>query len=94
MSVCLSVPQSVRPSTRPSVRLSVLIERNGCHWTYCHEILCLSIFLKSVEKIHVLTRITGSLREDQRTFMVTARRILLGMKNITDGTCRENENIF
>jgi len=26
--------------------------------------------------------------------MVTARRILLRMKNVTDGTYRENENIF
>jgi hypothetical protein len=72
MSVCLSV----RPPARPSVCLSVLIEQNGYHWTYCYEIRHLNIFLKSVEKIHILTRITGTLQEDQYTFMVTARRIL------------------
>ena len=94
MPVCLSVPQSARPSDRPSVSLSVFIEQNGYHWTYCNEIRYLSIFLKSVEKIHVQTRIMGTLHEDQYTFMVKARRILLRMKNITDGTCRENENTF
>ena len=30
---------------------SVRNEQLGCHWTYCHEILYLSIFRKSIEKI-------------------------------------------
>jgi hypothetical protein len=42
MTVCLSVP------------LSVHMKKLGSHWTDFHEILHLSIFRKSVEKIQVL----------------------------------------
>ena len=33
-----------------SVRLSVRMQHNSSHWKDFHEILCLSIFRKSVEK--------------------------------------------
>jgi hypothetical protein len=45
LSVCLSVCLSVRSSVR--------IEQLGFQWTDFHEILHLSIFRKSVEKIRV-----------------------------------------
>jgi len=46
---------SVRPSVfLPSVCLSVSVEWFGSHWTYFHEILCLKIYWKSVERIQIL----------------------------------------
>jgi len=36
-----------------SVVMSVRMEQLGYHWTYFHEVLYLSIFPKSVEKIQV-----------------------------------------
>jgi len=38
------------------VRLSVRMEQLGSHWMDFHEILYLSIFRKSVEKIQVLLK--------------------------------------
>jgi hypothetical protein len=64
-------------------------------WTYPAQILYLSIFRKSVEKIQFnynLTRITGTLHEDQYTFLIISRSILLRMKNVSDKSCRENQN--
>jgi len=46
------------------------MEQFGSQWTDFHEIWYLRILRKSVEKIHVslnLTRITGTLHEDQYT---------------------------
>ena len=50
LSVCLSVcPPAIRPSFLSSVRM----EKHSSHWTDFHEIIYLSIFRKSVEKIQV-----------------------------------------
>jgi hypothetical protein len=38
------------------------------------------------------TRITGTLHEDLRTFVIISRLILLGMRNVLDKSCRENQN--
>ena len=54
------------------------------------------IFENSVEKIQAslkLTRITGTLHEDQNTFLITCHSFLLRMRNISDKSCRENRNI-
>ena len=39
-----------------------------------------------------LTRITGTLHEDQNTFLIISRRILLRVRNVSDKSCRENQN--
>ena len=55
---------------------TVHMRQLGSHWTDFHEILHLSIFRKSVEKIQVslkLTSITGTLHEDLCTFMIISR---------------------
>ena len=39
-----------------------------------------------------LTRITDALHEDQNTFLITSRSFLLRMRNISDKSCRENQN--
>jgi hypothetical protein len=35
---------------------------------------------------------TGTLHEDQYTFMVTSRSVLLRIRNVSDRRCRENQN--
>ena len=37
-------------------------------------------------------RITGTLHEDQHTFLIISRLILLRMRNVSDKSCRENQN--
>ena len=63
--------------------LSVLLQQLGSNWTDFHEILPLSIFHISVEKVQVshqnLTTITGTLSEHQCTFTVLSRWIFLKM---------------
>jgi len=39
-----------------------------------------------------MTRITGTLHEDQCTFFITSRSFLLKMRNVSDKSCRENQN--
>ena len=56
----------------------------------------ISGFFENVEKKlqfhYTLTRITGTLHEDLRTFMINPRSILLVMRNVSDKNCRENLN--
>jgi len=47
---------SFRPSARPPVHPSVHMEKFGRHKAYFHEILYLSIFRKSVEKIQISSK--------------------------------------
>jgi hypothetical protein len=75
----------------PSVRMKQL----GSHRTDFHEIWCLSIFRKSVEKVQVSLKSdnnNGTLRKDLCTFMVISRWILIRMRNVSDYICRENQN--
>jgi hypothetical protein len=44
----------------------------------------------SVEKN--LPRITGTIREDLRTFMVISHCILLRMRNVSNRSCGDNQN--
>jgi hypothetical protein len=69
------------------------MEQLGCHWTDLHEILCLSIFRKSVEKTQVSLKSdknNGYLREDLYIFMIP-RLIFLRMRNVP-GRSRENQS--
>ena len=43
----------------------------------------------SLIEIH---RLTGNLHEHIRTFMVVSRSVLLRMRNVSDKSCRENQN--
>ena len=38
-----------------------------------------------------MTRITGTLHEDQCTFMIISRSILRIIRNVSDKSCRENK---
>jgi hypothetical protein len=44
---------------------------------------------KKIEFPYNMTRKTGTLHEDQYTFMITARSVLI-MRNVSDKICREN----
>ena len=90
-----SFEQQLLASSCLSVPLCVRIEQLGSHCTDFHEIWYLSIFLKSVQKIQVSlnwTRITGTLHEDQYTFMIISRSILLRIRKFSDKSCRDNRN--
>jgi hypothetical protein len=84
-SSCLSV--------RPSVRMEQLGSPHS-HWTDFHGIWYFSIFRKSDEKIQVL------LKSDKHNGLLTWKQIysfdhiLLRMRNVTDKSCRDNQNTF
>ena len=79
-----------------SVRPSVRMEQLGSHWMDFHEIWYLLIFRKYVAKIQV------SLKSDNchwyftwgpiYIFFIISRSILLGMRNVSDKSWRENQN--
>jgi len=56
---------------------------------------CILAFFENLSrnfKIHkLLTRITGTLREDQYTILITSRSFLLRIRNISDKRCTENK---
>ena len=52
-------------------------------------------FRKSVEKIKLLLKSdknNGTLHEDLCTFLILSRSVLLRMRNVSDKSCRENQN--
>jgi len=62
-----------------------------------HEIWYLPIFLGFVEKIQVSLKSeknNSTLHDDQHTFFITSRSILLRIKNVSDISCRENQNAY
>jgi hypothetical protein len=78
-----------------SVCLSFRMQQLGSHWTDFHETLYLSIFRKSVEKIQdslIPDKNNGTLNDDLCTFITVSRWILLRVINVSDKSCRENQN--
>jgi len=59
------------------------------------HVLCSVTFFLSLEKFKFhwnMTIITGTLHEDQYTFLIISRSFLLRMRNVSDKSCRENQN--
>ena len=86
MSVCLSVSLSVHPLTSntpaPTGRIFMKFDISLCFkqlsWKY---------------KLHLnMTKVTGTLHEDQHTFTMVSCCICLRTKNVSDRSCRENQN--
>ena len=74
---------SVCPSGRPPVRM----EQLGSRWTDFHEIGYLSNFRKSIDKIQFFLKSdknNGYLSEDQCTFLIVLRSVILRMGMIAD----------
>jgi hypothetical protein len=75
--------------------LSDRMEQLGSHWKDFHEIWHLSTFRNSVQKIKV------SLKSDKNNgyftwrpkyIFILSRSVLLRMRNVSDKSCRENQN--
>jgi len=67
----------------------------GSHCTDFHEILYLSIFRKSIDKLQILLKcdnISGTLLEDKYTFLIIPRSFLLRIGNVSDKINRGNKN--
>jgi hypothetical protein len=69
------------------------MEQLGFHWIHFYDIWYLRIFRQSLQ-INQATLKSGTLHEDQYTFMFTSRSLLLRMKNISNTRYRENQNTF
>jgi hypothetical protein len=66
-----------------------------CSITFFRKSRYLSIFGNSVENIQVSLKSdnnNGTLHEDICTFMIISRWIILRMRNVSDTSCRENQN--
>jgi len=74
-----------------SVRLSVRMKQPVSHWPDFYEIWFLSISRKPSDKYifhENFIRITGTLHEDQYSFMTISRSLLLRTINVSDKRCR------
>jgi hypothetical protein len=67
-----------------SVCLSVRMEQSSSHWTNFHEILYLSIFRKSVEKIRLLLQYDKNNRYEELCTFTISHSFLLRMRNFSD----------
>jgi hypothetical protein len=73
------------------------MEQLGSQWTDFYKIQYITIFRKSFENIQDLVRShfkTDTLYEEIRTAMITSCPVLLRMRNVSDESCRENQNTF
>ena len=67
-----------------SVRLSVRMKNLASHWMDFNEVWYLSIFPKFIEKVQVSLQydnINDTLNEDEYTFFIICRSVLLIMSN-------------
>ena len=82
----LSIPMSVRPYARTNLAPTGRVFMKFEIW----------VFFKTCRKnfkfLLNTTRSNGTLHEDQYTFLIISRLILLRMKNVSDESCRENKN--
>jgi hypothetical protein len=80
-----------------SVRLSVRMEQLGSHWTDFHEIWYLRILRNSVEKVQVLLKSDKNERyftwRPMCIFQSYLAHFFFRTGNISDKSCRENQNI-
>jgi hypothetical protein len=80
----------VRPSVRPHGTTRLPLDGFSCN-------LIFECFRKSVEKIRVSLqpdKNTGTFPEDQYTFLIISCSFLLRMRNVSQKSCRENQNTF
>jgi hypothetical protein len=78
MSVCPSTWNNLAPTGRISMKLHI--------WAFFENLSRTSKFNYN------RTRMTGTLHEDQCTFFVIPRPVLLRKRNVSDDSCRENQN--
>ncbi len=78
LSVCLSVWNNASPTGRIFMKFDI--------WVFFENLL------RKLKFHQNLSRITGTSHEDRCTFMVIYRCILLAVRNVSDRSCRENQN--
>jgi len=86
--VTVSFTMSVHLSTRNRLAPTVWIFNKFNVWVF---------FENPVRKFkfhYIQTIIMGTLREEQYTFLIISRSVLLRMRNISEKRCRENQNMF
>jgi len=76
------------------IRQYALKKKIGSYWTELYEylILCLEKLSENFKFNQNLTRITGTLQKYHYAFMIISCRISLRMRNISDKSCRKNQN--
>jgi len=79
---CLSVCPSACNNSDPTRRIFMKFDI----WKF------FEILSKKLKFHSNLTRITGTSHEDQYTFFIISRSFLLIMRNVSDKSCRENQN--
>jgi hypothetical protein len=84
MSVCLSVRPSGWNNSAPTARIFMKFDIS---------ILFESMSIKFGFHLN-LTRITGTLHEDQYAFLIIFRSVLRRLRNVSDKCCRRNQNTF
>ena len=79
---------------RPTVFLPVRIEQVGFKWTDFHEIWHYRISKKSAEKIQVWlnSEKNNGYLAWRCAFVMISRSVPLRMRNVSDKSCRENQN--
>jgi hypothetical protein len=78
-----------------SVRQPVHMKKLSSHWTDFHVIWYLIIFRKSAENFHVSLKSdkkTGTLHADLCTMTIMPGSFRPRMRNVSDGSCRENQD--
>jgi hypothetical protein len=75
-----------------SVILSVHMEKLGSHWTDFREIWYLRIFRRPVEKIQFSLKSNKNKGYFTWNIFIISRVFLPRMRNVSDKTCRENQN--
>ena len=86
----LSSVMSVRLSVRQNA--TARLQLDGFSWNTVFEYI-----LKIFDKIQVLLNSdtnNGYFYADLRTFFITSRSVLLTMRNVSDKSCRENQNTY
>jgi hypothetical protein len=82
--------------SRLSVHPSVFMEQLRSQRTDSHEILYPSILQNSVTKIQVSFKAHNNnkyfIHEEQYTFLIIITQFILRMRNVSDKSCRENQN--
>jgi len=77
-----------------SVCLSLCIEQFNSHWMDFHEVWYLGIFKKLLDSVSLKCDKNNGyfLCEDVCTFMLVSPWMLLRLRNVSNKTCRENQN--
>jgi len=81
-------PRRVFPSVRQHCEIRFPLDGFLCNLVFENFFENVSMKFKFHEN---LTRITGTLHEDQYKFMITSRSVLLSVRTISDKSCRKNQ---